>query len=228
MSDIRYRHELKYEINLSDYYSLRPALQTVAKRDPNAGSNGKYHIRSLYFDTNNDDALRAKINGLSNREKYRIRLYNMEHTLIRLEKKQKINGLCNKMSAVITRQQCESILSGDTEWVCDMGDAVLMEFHAKAKGQQLKPKTVIDYWREAYILPFGNVRITFDSDIRSGQYSINLFDAELPTLRVSEQGVILMEVKYDDFLPDVMRNIIQVKDRHVTAFSKYAIGRIYG
>ena len=228
MNEPVYRHEYKHAINLLDYHTLRQRIRAIACLDPNAGTDGRYHIRSLYFDNDDDKALREKIYGLPNREKYRIRIYNTGSDFIRLEKKSKAYGLCNKQAATITKEQAERIISGDVEWMTHSENAVLTEFYGKTCYQRLRPKTIVDYWREAYIYSFGNVRITFDSDVRTGLYATGLFDKNLPTVSTGERGVLLMELKYDEFLPDIIRDLIQTNTRRTAAFSKYAISRIYG
>ncbi len=228
MDQLEYRHEFKHVINLLDYFSLRQRVKAVAKPDPNAGPDGRYHIRSLYFDNDDDKALREKLEGLPNREKFRIRLYNENDALIRLEKKSKFGGLCNKQSATLSREQAEHILSGDTLWMRDSDEPLFVEFFAKLSYQRLKPRTIVDYLREAFIFPYGNVRVTFDSDVKTGLYSTGLFSRGIQTLGVGEQGVLLLEVKYDSFLPDIMRDLIQTNTRHTSAFSKYAACRMYG
>ena len=227
MQDELYRHEYKHTINLMDYHSLRRRLLAIARPDAHAGQNGRYRVRSLYFDNENDLALREKLYGLPNREKYRIRLYNGDDTLIRLEKKSKVSGLCQKQSAALTREQTERILRGDTAHLAETSDAVLTEFHAKAQYKRLRPKTIVDYDREAYTFPHGNVRVTFDMNIRTGLYATDLFRTGT-TLQAQEPGLMLLEVKYDNFLPDIMRDIIQTNTRHTEAFSKYAACRMYG
>jgi hypothetical protein len=153
MNQPKYRHEYKHAINLLDYYALRQRIRSVASLDPNAGTDGRYHVRSLYFDNDDDKALREKIYGLPNREKYRIRLYNGNEDLIRLEKKSKTNGLCSKQSVKLTREQAQQIISGERGWIPQPGSAFLMEFHAKTCYQRLRPRTLVDYSREAYIFP---------------------------------------------------------------------------
>lgn len=228
MNELEYRHEYKHAINLLDYHSIRQRVSIVATIDANAGADGRYRVRSLYFDNDDDKALREKIYGLPNREKFRIRLYNLDDAFIRLEKKIKVNGLCNKQSAALTREQTGRIFVGDILWMAESDEPLFVEFYSKIRSQRLKPRTIVDYWREAYIFPYGNVRVTFDSDIRTGLYSTGLFDNNIPTLRATEPGVLLLEVKYDNFLPDIMRDLIQTNTRHTEAFSKYAACRIYG
>ncbi|HBR02742.1 MAG TPA: molecular chaperone [Ruminiclostridium sp.] len=228
MNELVYRHEYKHTINLLDYHSLRQRVRAVLRTDSNAGADGCYHIRSLYFDNDDDKALREKIVGLPNREKFRIRLYNIDDAFIRLEKKSKVNGLCNKQSAKLTREQTQRILAGDVSWMAESDESLIVEFYSKLRFQRLKPRTIVDYRREAYIFPYGNVRVTFDSDIRTGLYSTGLFDNDIPTLSVGEPGVLLLEVKYDNFLADLLRDLIQTNTRHTGTFSKYAACRIYG
>lgn len=222
------RHELKHYISTADHFALRHRLQAVAKRDPHTGPDGKYRIRSLYFDNVDNKALREKIDGLNNREKFRIRYYNDDFSFIKLEKKSKINGLCTKQSVRLTKLQCEQLIDGDTEWMKSCGNALLLELYAKMKYQQLRPKTLVDYIREPFIYRPGNVRITIDSNIRTGLNSKDLFDQHLPTMSTGLGVTDILEVKFDEFLPEIISDIIQTKNRQRSAFSKYAVCRIYG
>ena len=224
---VKPRHEIKVFLTLSDYISIKNRLKNFAKLDKNAGDSGIYHIRSLYFDNFNDKALMEKISGFNNREKFRIRFYNHNHSFIRLEKKSKSNGLCYKSSAPLTKEECEKILNGDIEFLKDSSKDVLKEFYCKLKYQCLKPKTIVDYTREAYIFNTGNVRITFDTNIKSGLYSTNIFNPELPTLGLVNENPIILEVKYDNFLPDIIRDLVQTNTRRPTAVSKYAACRLF-
>ena len=222
------RHELKFFINLSDYYALKNRIKHIASLDKNANSNGIYNIRSLYFDNFNDKALMEKINGYSKREKFRIRFYNDNFSFIRLEKKSKINGLCTKFSAPLTKKECEKILNNDIEWMLNSDKSLIQELYFKMKSQMLKPKTVVDYTREAYIYKPGNVRITIDSNVKSGIYSKDMFNTNLPTMKIPNNDTIILEVKFDEFLPDIIKDIIQTNTRKSTSISKYANCRMFG
>lgn len=228
MKNRKLRHEIKHYINLSDYFALHQRLRVITKSDPNAVENGKYRIRSLYFDNLHDKALREKINGVNNREKFRIRYYNDDTSFIKLEKKSKINGLCSKQSASVTKEQCEELIKGNIEWMKATENPLIMELYAKMHYQQLKPKTIVDYIREPFIYEPGNVRITIDSNIRTGLNSKDLFNENLSTMTADIEGVIILEIKFDEFLPEVIRDIIQTKNRQCSAFSKYVVCRRYG
>lgn len=228
MSEPRLRHELKHVISYSDYLSLRSRLKAVMSPDSHAGEAGEYSIRSLYFDNPDNAALREKLDGVSRREKFRLRYYNGDSSFIRLEKKSKQSGLCGKRSAPVTREQCERLLAGDTDWMRESGSELLRELHIKMRGSLLRPATIVDYVREPYVYPPGNVRVTFDREVRTGLASRDFFNADLPTLRASPGGAVILEVKYDEFLPDLIRDLIQVRDRRSGPFSKYAACRLYG
>lgn len=225
---VKFRHELKHYINLADYLSIRQRLLAVARPDGHTGPEGTYKIRSLYFETPEDKALNEKLSGINQREKFRLHYYNGDLSNIKLEKKTKIGGLGNKRSAQITREECEKLMEGELEWMMASEEPLLLELYAKMKYQQLKPKTVVDYVREPYVFGPGNVRMTIDSQIKTGIHSKDFFHLELPTIPTAVGNVIILEVKYDAFLPDIMRDIIQQGNRKSTAYSKYAISRIYG
>lgn len=224
---MKMRHEYKYPINYMDYLVLKQRLDAVMKKDPHTGKNGMYHIRSLYFDTPDDKALKEKIDGVNKREKFRIRFYNGNDSVIHLEKKSKINGLCNKKSVPITREETEKILAGDISWMATETERPLLsELYSKMKSQLLQPKTLVDYERIPYVFSAGNVRITIDKNIRTGVYQKDFFDVFVPTVSASE--TVLLEVKYDAFIPQFILDILQLNSRRTQAFSKYAACRIYG
>ena len=223
---MKFRHEWKHEINVSDCMILRARLSAVMKPDSN-GRDGHYKIRSLYFDDLHDTALLEKINGVNQREKFRIRYYNNDPSWIRLEKKSKINGLCQKASAVLSTQEAQAIVEGDWQWMLQCDRPLVQELYAKMRGNGLRPKTIVDYHREAYVFPAGNVRVTLDSDIRTGLSSIDFLNPQCVTIPAGDSPIIL-EVKWDEYLPDIIRDAVQLPDRRASAFSKYAACRIYG
>ncbi|MDU4882639.1 polyphosphate polymerase domain-containing protein [uncultured Clostridium sp.] len=222
------RHELKFFINVSDYFAIKNRIKHIAFIDKNADSYGSYHIRSLYFDNFNDKALLEKINGYSRREKFRIRYYNDNFDFIRLEKKSKVNGLCTKFSAPLTKEQCEKILNNDINWMLNSDKSLIQELYFKMKSQMLRPKTVVDYTREAYIYKPGNVRITIDSNVRTGICSQDMFNTALPTMKIPNNDTIILEVKFDEFLPDIIKDTIQTNTRKAASISKYASSRMFG
>ena len=221
-----FRHEWKHEINYSDMIILRQRLKAVMKPDENA-VDGKYFIRSLYFDNISDKALHEKIDGVNCREKFRIRYYNDDTSLIHLEKKSKINGLGNKQSANLSAEEAQKIVDGDLDWMIDCDRPLVQELYSKMKSQGLCPKTIVDYTREPFVFSAGNVRVTLDYDIRTGLYCTDFLNPDCITIPAGNAPIIL-EVKWDEFLPSVIRDIVQLESRRTAAFSKYAVCRIYG
>jgi len=219
------RHEIKHEINYSDLITIRHRLSAVAYSDPHA-INGKYLIRSLYFDNLADKALMEKINGMSRREKFRIRYYNGDTSVIYLEKKSKFDHLGNKQSAPLTDRQAQSIVDGDISWMLESQYPLVRELYSKMTTEGIAPKTIVDYTREPFIYPAGNVRVTLDYNIRSGMRCTDFLNPDCVTVPVSDS--IILEVKWDAFLPDIIRDAVALSDRREGAFSKYAACRIYG
>lgn len=221
-----YRHEWKHEINQTDLLVLRQRLKAVASTDSHA-IDGKYRIRSLYFDNASDKALREKVDGVSRREKFRIRYYNGDISVIRLEKKSKMGGLGKKQSVDLTAVWTEDIINGRVDWMPDREEDLIRELYTKIRVQGLRPKIIVDYIREPFVFGPGNVRVTLDYDIRAGFRCEDFLNPACVTVPAGDAPVI-MEVKWDSFLPDIIRDAIQLPGRRVTAFSKYAQCRIYG
>lgn len=220
-----FRHEWKHEISLSDRLTLRARLGAVCRPDGHA-VGGCYQIRSLYFDNLADKALREKLDGVDRREKFRIRYYNGDTSLIHLEKKSKRGGLGAKAAAVLTPGEAQAIVDGELGWMPASGRPLVQELYSKMRSQGLRPKTIVDYTREPFTYPAGNVRVTLDYDIRTGLSRTDFLDPDCPTVPVGGPAAIL-EVKWDAFLPAVVRDIVQLEGRRSSAFSKYAACRSF-
>lgn len=223
--DLQFRHEVKHEISNSDMLILRQRLRAVMHPDPHA-INGQYEIRSLYFDNLDDKALREKLDGVSIREKYRIRFYNHDPSVIHLERKFKHGGLGYKDSTTLTEAQARAIESGDTAWMANSADEVILGFYSRIRNEGLAPKVIVDYTRAPFVFAPGNVRVTLDYHIRTALRSTDFLNPNCTTIPVPDAPCIL-EVKWDNFLPDVIRDAVQLGDRHAAAYSKYAACRMY-
>ena len=222
---MKYRHEYKHEISCSDMLVLRSRLSAIMKKDIHA-VDGKYFIRSLYFDNPQDKALKEKRNGVNKREKFRIRYYNYDTSVIHLEKKSKINGLCVKESAFLTKEMAQAIVDGDYGWMLKSNEPLIQELYSKIKSQGLRPKTIVDYEREPFVFSAGNVRVTLDYNIRTGINCTDFLNPECVTVPTGNS--IILEVKWDEFLPDIIRDAVQLPSCRTQTFSKYAVCRIYG
>lgn len=223
---LKYRHEWKHEINRGDRLILLTRLSAVMQRDSHA-VNGVYRIRSLYFDTLGDRVLREKTDGLNRREKFRVRYYNDDISYIVLEKKSKINGLCAKQSCRISAEEAQRLADGELSWMPDCDRPLCTELYSKMNSEGLRPKTIVDYTRDPFVFAPGNVRVTMDYNIRTGMFRTDFLNPETLTLPAGDPTVIL-EVKWDEFLPDIIRDAVTLPGRRVSSFSKYERCRIYG
>ena len=225
--NIPLRHELKYHITPAELTVLRGVLAPVMQLDPNGNENNEYHIRSLYFDTINDDALEEKIAGVGNRKKYRIRIYNFSDKVIKLECKSKYGDLISKQSVSIPRELAEQLIAGDPDGLQRMRHPLLHDVYREMRTRLLRPAVIVDYVREAYIHQAEEVRITFDKQVRTGLYSVDMFNPQIPTYPVFDDPVEILEVKFDEFLPSYLQAILSGVTAQRSAISKYTWCRRY-
>ena len=219
----RLRHEEKHQVNLREALVLSRRLEKLFPRDPHAGPEGSYQVVSLYYDDPYDTALRQKLDGVNRREKFRLRYYGKEPAFFKLEKKYKVKGLCGKGSCRLSREEGERLLRRDFAFLLEKEEPLAREFYAKLR-RGLAPKTVVRYTREAFLYAPGTVRVTLDGDIRAGAPERFLIPQKLlPALG----GLAVVEVKYDAFLPEIVKLAAQVPNRQGTACSKYALCRRY-
>lgn len=220
---MKLRHEQKHQISRTEDLVLAGRLSKLFRRDSHAGPDGSYRVTSLYFDTPDDRALQEKTEGFSRREKFRLRYYGTDFSFIRLEKKFKIGGLCGKRSRRLSREQAQAILDGQMK-LPPAEEPLLAEFYSKVRGQLLQPKTIVCYDREAFLFEPGNVRVTLDRKIRAGRNPGDFFRGDFGSVEVLEPFTIL-EVKYDEILPEIVEMAVQVPGRRALSCSKYALCR---
>ena len=229
---MQYRNELKHLINPGDRAAICAVMKTVAQLDPHARDKGYYTIRSLYFDNVAEKALREKIDGVNEREKFRIRYYDGNTSVIHLEKKVKRDNVGYKVSCNLSAEEAQRIVNGDTIWMATDKRGLVVELYAKMKSHGLRPRTIVDYERIPFVYKAGNVRVTIDYNIRTGLRCTDFLNPACVTIPIpggSSTGSsdIILEVKWDDYLPTVIRHAVQLKGRGQQAFSKYAQCRMY-
>lgn len=222
---MNYRHEYKHEINTSDMMAVRHRLRAVAEPDEHA-ADGRYFIRSLYFDNCSDKVLREKIDGVNHREKFRIRYYNHDISLLHLEKKSRQNGLSAKSITSLTAEEAQLIAQNQIDFMRLSDRPLVQELYCKMRSQGLFAKTIVDYTREAFVYAPGNVRVTLDYNIRTALCCTDFLNSGCVTVPIPVECIL--EVKWDSFLPSVIRDAVQLTGRHSSSFSKYAACRIYG
>ncbi len=218
-----YRHELKYLINMPDWALLRARLPAVVARDPNTGPGGEYHIRSLYFDDYWNSAYEEKELGVLTRHKYRIRVYNCQDSVIKLERKSKYGAYIYKQAAPLDREGVQRILDGDYGFLLHSPHNLLREFYYECTSRIMRPRVIVDYDREPFVLEAGEVRVTFDKHVRAGMGAFDLFDTALPTVEVLPADQMIMEVKFTTFLPKAVKQLLPPRASELTAASKYVM-----
>ena len=215
------RTEVKYFINVGDAATIRARIKHLMKPDPHAGPDGTYKVRSIYFDSPDSKELAEKTAGVSMREKWRIRYYDDDVGFIRLERKSKRDKRCFKKSARLSLEQARAILAGDIDWLASSDEPLFVEFHSKLQAQHLRPRVIVDYLREAYVYPAGNVRINFDTRVKTGLSSTDFFDPDLPLYLAVDPRMLILEVKYDAFIPAHLSAALRSGSRLPQSISKY-------
>ena len=218
------RHELKYNVSTANYYLLSTKLKSVLKPDKHAGPDGRYHIRSLYFDDFRNTALFEKNAGVPRRKKYRLRIYNLNDDVIKLECKNKLDYYISKETENLTREQADKIIAGDVSFLAKSDNRLLRAFYLECRRNLLRPNVIVDYYREAYVYPVGNVRLTFDIGLHTGLNSKDLFNKEILTIGISDYPIIF-EIKYDNVLPEIVRGLLPGTVRPWQAIGKFVISK---
>ena len=224
----KYRHEFKYEIDIQQVIILKERLSKIIDKDKHVGKNESYRIRSLYFDDYEDSCFYDNENGTDPREKFRIRIYNGSSDIIRLELKRKEAGKTLKKSCKISKEQTETLMRGERiQWNDDM-PPLLKKLYIYQETRNLRPKVIVEYDRIPFVHKDGNVRVTLDIDICSSNRIDQFLDKEILRRPIMPKGKHLLEVKYDEFLPDFIENTTKLKNLGQTTYSKYYLCRKFG
>lgn len=222
---MEYRVEQKYLVSEGDLLILQARLQAVAKYDANQHGDS-YEIRSVYFDDLRDSCVEENESGVDQRQKFRIRTYAPALNTYHMEIKEKSRGLTKKLACSLDREEIFPLMENELPLTMDHR-APLNLFKLRQRMDGMMPKVLINYDRTAFVDPVGNVRITFDRNIRATREWRSFLDTACPgCVPVLQKGMHLLEVKYDELLPDYIKNALELKTLTQTAFSKYYLGRL--
>lgn len=222
-----YRHEYKYPINKVQMVLEEAKLSAIASKDKNVSDKGYYNIRSLYFDDYYNSCYMDNINGTDNREKYRIRIYNHSAKNIKLEMKKKVRGKTQKLSCAITEEQCRLLMEGLIPEDIRPNQQVLRKLAYLMATRFMQPTVIVDYDRIPYVyrIEDANVRVTFDMNLISSGNIGDFLEERIDGRGIFKVDELLMEVKFDDFLPDEVSSLLQLEGLSASTFSKYYLCR---
>ncbi len=225
LAENRYRHEFKYLCSYGELMMLKVRLQGLVSLDTHVGESGVYNIRSLYFDDIYDTCYRENEAGTDPREKFRIRIYDHSSERISLELKRKVRGKTQKLSCLLTEEQCRGLMEGEIPVLQENSPALLRKLCLLMQTRHMRPKVIVEYERVPYVYPHGNVRITMDENISASNRTDRFLERQIPLRPILEAGQHILEVKYDEYLPDGIYRTIQSGNLRQTAFSKYYLCR---
>lgn len=223
----KFRHEFKYLISRSELAHLKMRMGSLMRRDPHVDESGQYHISSLYFDDLDNTCYFENESGTDPREKFRIRIYNGSPSSIRLECKRKERGKVLKTSCSLTRDQADLLVLGKPVPYISGQHPVLRKLTLLMMTRGMRPVVIVEYDRIPFVCSTGNVRITLDMNLTSSSDVLSFFGGAAFKRPVLQAGQHLLEVKYDEFLPDEIYRSLQLDNLMATAFSKYYLCRKY-
>jgi len=218
-----YRHEYKYLISRAGAELLRQRLPHVMQRDTHAGPTGQYTIRSLYFDDRDYSAFYEKVSGIDNRTKYRIRCYNYDVSFLKLEKKEKKGHLTRKTAQSISYADALALQTDTARQCPDHGEGLCEELRLWCRGSGARPVVLVDYDRTPFVCKNGNTRITLDENLRTKPYCGDLEGSSRAMIPVLEPDQVILEVKFDDFLPGYLSDALADIPKAPMAISKFAL-----
>lgn len=219
------RKELKYGINFVEAAELKKRLARLMKPDIHNGING-YMVRSLYFDTLGDSDFEEKVNGCDDRRKIRLRIYDAGTETIKLELKEKINGMQRKRSLLLDREEADRMRRADYAFLSHREEELSRWLYAYMTGRCYRPRCVVEYNRFACILGNNDTRVTFDSNLRASECGLDLFDEHAVLYPVSRPEEITLEVKYNGFLMTYIKNELSLYGKMQRSESKYCRARM--
>ena len=224
----KYRHELKFVCDERQLMLLEEKIKHICALDSHSRSDGKYLVRSLYFDTYDDRCFYENVDGVDLRKKYRIRLYNGNADSVHLECKETVHGLKSKDTCQLTKQQCRQLMYNQPVTGLLPHQELLRSFLIQRSIQLFRPKVIVEYERTPYVHELGNVRVTFDRYICSSSAINHFLENKISGRSIMEQGSHILEVKYDEGLPGAIEEVLssgQLLSR--SSFSKYCLCRQY-
>lgn len=226
-ASVKYRHEDKYLCNSMQNAVLKMRAGAILKRDKHSSGGGCYRVRSLYFDSVQDSCYYENEDGVGERDKYRIRIYNADAGTIFLEKKSKKRQMTLKHTCRIDEETCRRLMKGQrieiTSGMSEQQQSLLIQLQGKA----MRPAVIVEYLRYPFVEKNGNVRMTFDEDICSSNEIDRFLEERISCRPVLERGMSVFEVKWDEFLPGYIKHVIQMDSLQWSSFSKYYLCRKY-
>lgn len=221
-----YRHELKFVLSKKEYLLSSELFRATMRMDPNCGEGCQYWIRSLYFDTMDNSDFYEKVIGVNQRKKIRLRLYDLDQQKIKIEIKNRYNEYMMKETAFLEKNEVRQLIKGNREFLLKKNNPTLNRIFYYLTRDYYRPTVLIDYDREAYLSDIQNIRITFDKNIRASTIDFDLFSKNVQMIPIFDQEVIVLEVKFNQFLPQCLKEIISNSQGSRQAISKYCISRI--
>lgn len=220
-----FRKEIKYILPYVQALILKKQLDRLMTRDDHC-IDTPYSVRSLYFDSVNGTDFSDKLSGLEVRKKIRLRVYDNDFSLCKLELKQKTGDWQQKHSLILPMEAAEKLAYGNygslKKYFQD-NETSIKAYNIMSQGLY-RPVVQIEYDRIAYHYPMYDTRITLDMNIRSSESNMDLFAKKINYTPVMPENVVL-EIKYSGKLMGFISGIFSPYHLTQNSYSKYCSGR---
>ena len=222
---MEYRNELKFLCSAGQMAILQARLRPLLRPDAHQ-AGGAYAVRSLYFDDADNTGYADKLDGVDDRRKYRLRVYGHSAELVRLEIKHRYRGLVQKQGCTLSREEAEALTDGRCPAYRKDWPPPMQRLYVAMRGALLRPRVIVEYERTAFVSPLGNVRVSFDRHVSMSPRTGDFLQPALPLTPVLPVGQHVLEVKYDEYIPDFILQTLELGALMPTAFSKYMLCRM--
>lgn len=220
-----FRKELKYVISEEVYLRIQGLLDSVMEPDK-FGVNGCYMVRSQYYDSISDRDLCDNLDGVMEKSKIRVRIYSPKDNVAKLEHKCKSGSDGIKKTVLITKEEALMMEQHKYDFLLEKEDELAWRLYTKMTEQVYFPKTIVEYDRTAYLYPASDVRITFDRNIRGSVNPYGIFEENPAYVPLLDAGMGVLEIKYNDFFPYALKQLLCGFDFSAEAYSKYSMSRL--
>ncbi len=219
------RHESKFLMDSKAFYIIYNRLLEYMELDEYNKHDKFYSISNIYYDTEHDSLIRNSLAKPKYREKLRIRAYGIpeKDAKVYLELKKKVFGLVNKRRTSLKLNEAyDFVRTGvEPEFREGMNKQVIHEIKYFLGRYDLQPKIYLAYERIALFCKNNrDLRITFDTNIRSRRYDVKLERGDHGEELLS-RGEWLMEVKAEKTIPIWLSRMLSEHQMFRTSFSKY-------
>jgi len=223
------REEFKYYIGLDQIDRAKTILSSLMHLDKACENhNQSYLVKSLYFDTPDSKDLNEKLDGIIDREKFRIRTYPKStlQEAYKLERKAKIDNVIEKTSLELSPETIINFQEGVYDEMLNLDNQFALNCYHTLHSKGYRPKIIVEYDRMAFTLPFCNIRVTIDMNLSTYNGGLDLQNEHLSKTPIYLDGMAILEIKFEKYFPSHIHDALAKLSLKRCAISKFVLSRV--